>query len=57
MIGLVSILVVGCTTTLPTKPPKPILKIEKQGDGGICLDRENSKELGKYILNLEQGYN
>jgi hypothetical protein len=47
----------GCVKTLPTKPPKPTLKIEKQADGGICLDRENSKELGKYILNLEQSYN
>jgi hypothetical protein len=24
--------------------------------GGICLDKQNATELGKYILDLERGY-
>jgi len=35
-------------------PPKPTLVIKKLEDGGICLDRENSAKLGKYIVDLER---
>ena len=27
--------------------------MEKQTDGGICLDKENTKRLADYILRLE----
>jgi len=47
---------VGCKMTLPVKPPKPTLKIDKQSNGGICLDKINTQKLGGYILQLEQGY-
>jgi hypothetical protein len=56
LIGLVAILVPGCLQTNPIKPTKPVLTIYPQQDGGMCLDRQNTKELGEYILNLEQGY-
>lgn len=46
----------ACQQTNMIKPTKPSLVIQKQQDGGICLDRQNTKELGEYILNLEQGY-
>jgi hypothetical protein len=39
------------------KPSRPTLKVNKLSDGGISLDKQNATELGKYILNLEQGYN
>ena len=38
------------------KPSRPTLKVNKLSDGGISLDKQNATELGKYILNLEQGY-
>jgi hypothetical protein len=28
--------------------------IKKLEDGGICLDKENSNKLGKYIIDLER---
>ena len=43
-----------CPTMI--KPNKPTLKVNKLPDGGISLDRQNAKELGKYILDLERGY-
>lgn len=46
----------GCLQTNQIKPTKPSLVIQMQIDGGICLDKQNTKELGEYILNLEQGY-
>jgi hypothetical protein len=56
VIGLLSILIAACSQKQLVKPTKPTLQISKQVDGGICLDRQNTKELGEYILNLEQGY-
>jgi len=56
LIGLTLILVTGCVQTTPVKPTKPTLQIQKQSDGGICLDRANAKALGEYILSLEQEY-
>jgi hypothetical protein len=38
------------------KPPKPTLTIIEREDGGICLDRENAVQLGRYIIELEMGY-
>jgi hypothetical protein len=36
------------------KPTKPTLQIQKQVDGGICLDRGNAEKLGAYIIELER---
>lgn len=52
--GLLVILT-ACQTTPPTKlPTKPTLTIQKQTDGGICLDKTNAAKLGEYILELER---
>ena len=56
LIGSILILVVACIQTTPIKPTKPTLNVKKQSDGGICLDRADTKALGEYILNLEQQY-
>jgi hypothetical protein len=34
-------------------PLKPILNIQKV-DGGMCLSKEDTAKLGKYILELER---
>lgn len=47
---------VGCNQTMPKKPTKPTLTIQNERTGGICLDKQNATELGKYILDLERGY-
>jgi hypothetical protein len=38
------------------KPSKPTLKVNKITEGGISLDRQDAIELGKYIIELERGY-
>jgi hypothetical protein len=38
------------------KPSKPTLKVTKMADGGISLNKQNATELGKYIIELERGY-
>lgn len=32
---------------------KPVIEIKKQNNGGICLDKENTRRLADYIFNLE----
>jgi hypothetical protein len=49
LLGL-SLILMGCVTTRPTKPT---LEVKAQPDGGICLDRANAAKLGAYILELE----
>lgn len=46
----------GCHQINPIKPTKPNLMVNKQPNGGMCLDKENTKALGNYILELERGY-
>lgn len=41
------------TNQIQTKPPKPKLVIQRQDNGGICLDKENAVKLGTYIQALE----
>ena len=50
---LMMTLLVGCRTTLPPRPTKPTIEMEKQSDGGVCLDRENTGRLADYIFRLE----
>jgi hypothetical protein len=53
LIGLSSTLI-ACTTTMPKPYPlKPTLNIQKV-DGGMCLSKEDTAKLGKYILELER---
>jgi len=50
---LMMTLLVGCRTTLPPKPTKPVIKMEQTDDGGVCLDRESTRRLADYIFRLE----
>ena len=50
---LMMTLLVGCRTTLPPRPTKPTIEMEKQSDGGMCLDKENTRRLSDYIFRLE----
>ena len=45
----------GCQTTMPAKPPKPTLDVI-ESEGMVCFSREDSISLGRYIINLEAGY-
>lgn len=55
VIGLAITSMVACQTQI-VKPTKPHLQVIPQNDGGICLNRDNAEKLGKYILDLERGY-
>lgn len=35
-------------------PVRPILDVQVQENGGICLDKEDTKELLLYIMQLER---
>ena len=52
-IGLLVILT-ACQQMPQKKPTKPTIQIQKQVDGGICLDRDNAAKLGEYIMDLER---
>jgi hypothetical protein len=54
--GMLAIFLTACTSRAMVKPPRPTLEIIPRSDGGICLDRENSVLMGRYILELEAGY-
>jgi hypothetical protein len=41
---------------MPPMPTKPQLTPTASSDGGVCFDRQDSAELGIYILDLERGY-
>ena len=49
---LMMTLLVGCRTISP-KPTKPVIKMEQTDDGGMCLDKENTRRLSDYIFRLE----
>jgi hypothetical protein len=53
LIGILLILT-ACQTQQTLQPTKPHLTIQKQADGGICLDKDNAAKLGVYILELER---
>lgn len=36
------------------KPTKPVLATVQTVDGGICLDREDTRQLMHYIVDLER---
>jgi len=51
------LLVNGCASSMPPKPPRPVLEsLTPTIDGGICLDRMDAMELLLYIYALEDGY-
>ena len=50
---LMMTLLVGCRTISPPRPTKPTIEMEKQSDGGMCLDKENTRRLSDYIFRLE----
>ena len=52
-IGLLVILT-ACQQMPQKKLTKPTIQIQKQVDGGICLDRDNAAKLGEYIIELER---
>ena len=44
------------TSTMPLKPIKPTLQPIGNSSGGVCFDKADSVKLGRYILDLESGY-
>jgi len=48
------------TASLPNKPEKPTIEMSncmtKQSEQKLCLDKDDAVRLGKYIMDLEQGY-
>ena len=51
-------ILMGCQTSpMPIKPPKPELpSLVRNADDGVCLDREDTRDLLHYVWALEQGY-
>lgn len=42
---------------MPLKPTTPVLEsIEENEEGGICIDKQDTKDLLHYIDELERGY-
>ena len=54
LIGLLIILTACQQIQVQKKPTKPTLQIQKQTDGGICLDKDSAALLGAYIIELER---
>jgi hypothetical protein len=48
------VILTACQQMPQKKPTKPTIQIQKQVDGGICLDRDNAAKLGEYIIELER---
>lgn len=46
----------ACQTSMPMMPTKPVLDVQVQTDGGMCLDAQSTERLAIYILELERGY-
>ncbi len=40
---------------MPAKPKLPGMMVNP--DGGVTMDRDSTERLGRYILELERGYN
>ncbi|TVM15060.1 hypothetical protein DPQ33_16360 [Oceanidesulfovibrio indonesiensis] len=54
---LLILLASGCAASTPTipKPPRPILEsLVATPDGGVCMGREDARELLLYIDTLER---
>lgn len=48
----------GCQTPQSiTMPTKPILDVQVQTDGGMCLSAESTASLATYIVELERTIN
>lgn len=63
ILALVALLMLsGCLTLpscpqMPPIPAKPTLdSVTTNSQGGISLNREDTERLGRYILQLERGY-
>lgn len=50
-----TIISAGCGGTMPVKPTKPTLTAI-ESDGMICFSRDDVVSLGRYIIELERGY-
>jgi len=47
-----TLILMGCQT-MPAKPLKPKLEsLKRMPDGGMCLDRQDTLDLGRYIQEL-----
>ena len=44
------------TCQMPPLPTKPTLDVIQNADGGMTLNRDDTEELGIYILELERGF-
>jgi hypothetical protein len=43
--------------TMPKAPTRPVVKIERTGQGGFCVNsHDDAVKMGKYIFDLERGY-
>lgn len=42
--------------SLGLRPVTPILDVQVQENGGICLDKEDTLRLLRYLQELERGY-
>jgi len=52
------VILAGCQTPQSiTMPTKPILDVQVQTDGGICLNAESTASLATYIVELERTIN
>ncbi len=60
LLVLLLITLAGCCTTkgMPPQPIKPTLEVWEWVDeeGGMCIDKDNTDKLLKYLKELEQGY-
>jgi len=41
---------------MPPLPTKPTLNVIQNADGGMTLNRDDTEDLGIYILELERGF-
>ena len=53
--GWLVISLAGCQSlpSVTPKPPRPTLAVMAQPDGGMCLSREDTERLGRYLMALE----
>lgn len=55
LLGLCLSTLVACQTPQSiTMPTKPILDVQVQTDGGMCLNAEDTARLATYIIELER---
>jgi len=54
LVSLCLITLAGCQTSQVTLPTKPLLAVEVQTDGGMCLNAADTGRLATYIIELER---